>query len=173
MRFIITRLAMFILAGSTALQWLDGEFEGQVKWANNCVFDINSDVVDVVSDFTLKSDRNRIVDDENSIENNQIDYNNNNNRLQLIGQQSSGRSDCGWLCWADVRCVYFSHSDGLCRTLSFKRMSNQKEDRSVRHVPFLADDDTICGYIPSRLTTSSLTTSTRTTTTTNSSETFG
>lgn len=116
---------------TSALQWQDGGFNGQVKWAFNCEFDTTAD----------DDDRNEVDGDV----------------MPTVGRYQSSRDDCAWLCWADSQCQFFTHSQDTCRTLSFRDgnvASKRNHQRRVR-VPFLADGDTSCGYIPSRTTTSS------------------
>lgn len=124
----------WILAGSilllsstfiSTLDWQDDQFGGQLKWSSNCDFDGN------FGDYSYENK----VDD---------------NPVRLIGQQASQQLDCGWLCWADVRCHYFSHSGGMCRTMSPAR-ARIISNPSTMAIPYLADGDTICGFVPARV----------------------
>lgn len=129
-------LSLVTTSAVVAINWEDDEFGGQVKWAFNCDFDSG--------------------DEDNQVFGGGEDNNNDiSNIVQMIGQQpSSSREDCGWLCWADVRCHYFSHSQSICRTMTTKKRlikSNDQEQQTAVIVPFLADSDTVCGYVPSRV----------------------
>jgi hypothetical protein len=82
----------------------------------------------------------------------------------IIGQYETNSQDCAGLCWTDLNCLYYSHSTlNSCRTMSLKKnliqLSSSIDKENGRRVisrrmttPFLADgNDTICGYIPSRI----------------------
>lgn len=129
-------VTVLILASAVvALRWEDDDYGGQVKWAFNCDFDSGEE-------------------DNQDEESNDINIDGGEDMVRLIGQHPSSRDDCGWLCWADVRCHYFSHSQSICRimTTTKKRLikSLSEDQQQAVIVPFLADSDTICGYIPSR-----------------------
>jgi hypothetical protein len=140
---IVFYLSMTLIS---AINWEDGEFNGQVKWSSNCDFydeDGGGGGGGGYGD-------NEIIDDDRDL-------------IRLIGEQQSNRQDCGWLCWADTQCHYYSHSQNVCRTMSLKKkvltpggVSQHQRERSatfIHHVtmPYLADSETICGYIPSRI----------------------
>ncbi|KAI9563607.1 hypothetical protein GHT06_011071 [Daphnia sinensis] len=125
---------------AAALNWEDGEFGGQVKWSFNCDF----------YDEDGPAGSRRYEDNELA--------DNDNDLIRIIGEHKSNREDCGWLCWADVECHYYSHSQNVCRTMSLtKKVLVQPavaHGRAFIHhvtVPYLADSETICGYIPSRI----------------------
>jgi hypothetical protein len=121
-----------VIVSSSAFNWEDGEYGGQVKWSFNC-------------DFY-----------DQDVDNNEIDVNDAaKDLIRVIGEHKSNRQDCGWLCWADVQCHYYSHSQDSCRIMSLKKPTARQRSANnlIHHVtmPYLADSETICGYIPSRL----------------------
>ncbi|KAK4026734.1 hypothetical protein OUZ56_015760 [Daphnia magna] len=137
-RFVYVSIVFYLSTSVAALNWEDGEFGGQVKWSFNCDFyDEDGPVRDRYED-------NELVDDDKGL-------------IRIIGERKSNREDCGWLCWADVECHYYSHSQNLCRTMSLKKkvlVSALAHGETFIHhvtVPYLADSETICGYIPSRI----------------------
>ena len=140
MAVIVFYLSTSVIVSSSAFNWEDGEYGGQVKWSFNC-------------DFY-----------DQDVDNNEIDVN-DKDLIRVIGEHKSNRQDCGWLCWADVQCHYYSHSQDNCRIMSLKKQivtgvasvaagyARQRSANLIHHVtmPYLADSETICGYIPSRL----------------------
>ena len=114
-----------------AWNWIEEDFGGYVRWSFNC--DFYGDVYW----------NNQVVDG-------------NQNIVKLIEELEANREDCGWLCWANFNCYYYSHSQNVCRTMSLKKellfsTNNENAGRSYITTPYLADGDTICGYIPSRI----------------------
>lgn len=131
-------LVVMIAAVTTSLEWHQGDFNGQLKWAFNCDFDGEDD-----------GGGGGSSDDEAD---NTVDQ--TDEEIRIIGVKRSERHDCGWLCWADVECCYFSHSQGTCRLMTLDTKSQQHQLPRHLPVPYLAESDTICGYIPSRITSS-------------------
>lgn len=131
MAVIVLYLSTSVIVSSSAFNWEDGEYGGQVKWSFNC-------------DFY-----------DQDVDNNEIDVNDAaKDLIRVIGEHKSNRQDCGWLCWADVQCHYYSHSQDSCRIMSLKKPTRQRSANNLIHhvtMPYLADSETICGYIPSRL----------------------
>lgn len=135
------RLLLLLVATAfavDALQWHQGDFNGQLKWATNCDFDDDGGGGD--------------------LDNNSIDQSSDESPLprpRIIRlEEDVGREQCGWLCWANVECSYFTHSDNVCRLMTTTDDSGRETDvhQPMMAVPYLAESDTVCGYVPSRST---------------------
>ncbi len=82
---IVFYLSMTVIL---AINWEDGEFNGQVKWSSNCDF-YDEDGADGGGGGGGYGD-NEIIDDDKDL-------------IRIIGEHQSNREDCGWLCWADIQ----------------------------------------------------------------------
>jgi hypothetical protein len=143
-RMLFHRLAIVfccysIIVVSDAWNWND---DGNVRWSYNCDFYGDGE-----------------MDVDNQIDVDSIIV------VKLIGQYETNSQDCAGLCWTDFNCLYYSYTTlNSCRTMALKKNLIQLSSASIgkengRRVisrrlttPFLADgDETICGYIPSRI----------------------